>query len=148
MILMGKLALGFAGAAVAGVGLLCSEGLVDVNVVERQPEQHHIHIVAPALLVPATLHFVPKQKLAQGSREMQECMPMIRVALHELRKAEDMTFVEVKQEGEHVLVKKVGGSIVVDVDDADNTVHVSTPIRTIESSIEEIAAASPAAQPQ
>lgn len=148
MILVGKIALGMVGAAVAGVGLLCSEGLVEVNVVERQPEKHHIYIVAPALLVPAALHLVPKEKLSQGSCEIKEYLPTIRAALHELRKAENMTFVEVKQEGEHVLVKKEGGSIVVDVDDPDNIVHVSTPIHAIESSVEEIAAASPAGQPQ
>jgi hypothetical protein len=121
---------------------------VDVNVVERQPEKHHIHIVAPALLMPAALHFVPKDKLAPNCREVREFLPTIRVALHELRKSEDMTFAEVKQEGQHVLVKKEGSSIVVDVEDAENTVHVSTPIRALESSIEEIAAASPAAEPQ
>jgi prephenate dehydrogenase len=42
-----------------------------------------------------------------------------------------------------VLVTKDGGSVVVDVTDRDETVHVSTPIRAIESTIEQVAAASP-----
>jgi prephenate dehydrogenase len=43
-----------------------------------------------------------------------------------------------------VRVTKIGGSIVVDVNDENETVHVSTPIRAMESAIEELAAAGPA----
>jgi hypothetical protein len=146
MLLAGKIALSLVGTAVTGVGIICSEGFVDVNVNMRGADPHHIHIAAPALLVPTALHFVPKRDLAQASHELQEWMPTVRVALEELRRIDDMAFVEVKQEGQHVLVKKEGGSIVVDVEDGEDTVHVSTPISTIESSVEQIAAASSADQ--
>lgn len=56
MILLGKLVLGAAAVAAAGVGLLCSEGLIEVNVVEKQPEVHHVYVLAPAALVPMTVH--------------------------------------------------------------------------------------------
>jgi hypothetical protein len=49
----------------------------------------------------------------------------------------------VKEPGQHVRVTKEGGSIVVDVEDHDDTVHVSTPIRAISSTIEQLAAADP-----
>ena len=52
MILLGKVALGIAGTALAGVGLICSEGMIEVNVVEKQPEAHHVYVLAPAMLVP------------------------------------------------------------------------------------------------
>jgi hypothetical protein len=144
MMLMGKIVLGFAGAAVAGVGVLCSEGMVEVNVVERQPQQHHVFVIAPALLVPIALHFVPKEKLGEASRELRPWLPTVRAAMHELRRTDDVTLVEVKESDQHVVVKKEGGSIVVDVEDGNDTVHVSTPIRAIESSFEEIAAGAPA----
>jgi hypothetical protein len=42
---------------------------------------------------------------------------------------------------DHVRVKKDGGALVVDVNDPDNVVHVSVPLRAAQSSIHEIAEA-------
>lgn len=147
MILIGKIALGLVGTAVAGVGLLCSEGMVEVNVVEKHPETHHIFVVAPAMLAPIGMHFVPKRHLAEAAKQIGPYMPVIRAALEGLRDTEDVTLVEVREPGEHVTVVKNGGSIIVDVMDKDETVHVSVPIRAVSSTIEELAAASPATQP-
>jgi len=69
-------------------------------------------------------------------------VPTIRAALDGLRDSDDVVFVEVTEPGEHVEVAKSGGSIVVDVDDAGETVHVSTPIRAISSTVDQLAAAS------
>jgi hypothetical protein len=143
MILLGKVALGMAGTALAGVGLICSEGMIEVNVVEKQPEAHHVYVLAPAMLVPIAMHFVPSWKLGQAATELRPWMPTIRAALDQLRAGEDMTLVDVREPGQHVLVTKDGGSMVVDVTDKDETVHVSAPIRAIESTIEQVAAASP-----
>lgn len=147
MVLLGKVALGMTGALVAGVGLLFSEGVVEVKVIEKQPEVHHIYVVAPALLAPIGMHFVPKRHLQEAARQLRPHLPEIRAALEGLRDSEDMTFVDVKEPDEHVKVEKSGGSIVVDVLDKDETVYVSVPIRAISSTVEELAAASPATQP-
>lgn len=143
MILLGKVALGIAGTALAGVGLVCSEGMIEVNVVEKQPEAHHVYGLAPAMLVPIGTHFIPKHKLGQAAAEIQPWLPTIRAALEQLRAGEDITLVDMREPGQHVRVTKDGGSVVVDVTDEDETVHVSTPIRAIESTIEQVAAASP-----
>jgi hypothetical protein len=143
MILLGKVALGIAGTALAGVGLICSEGMIEVNVVEKQPEAHHVYVLAPAMLMPIGTHFVPSRKLGRAAMELRPWMPTIRAALDQLRAGEDMTLVDVRETGQHVLVTKDGGSVVVDVTDEDETVHVSAPIRAIESTIEQVAAASP-----
>ncbi len=143
MILFGKIALGMVGTAVAGVGLLCSEGMVQVKVVERQPEVHHLYVVAPAMLAPIAMHFAPRRDVSQAAAEIQPWMPTIRAVLEQLRDTDDVTLVDVKEPGEHVRVSKQGGSIVVDVEDRDDTVHVSTPIRAISSTVEQLAAAGP-----
>ena len=143
MILLGKVALGIAGTALAGVGLVCSEGMIEVNVVEKQPEAHHVYVLAPAMLVPIGTHFIPKHKLGQAAAEIQPWLPTIRAALEQLRAGEDITLVDMREPGQHVRVTKDGGSVVADVTDEDETVHVSTPIRAIESTIEQVAAASP-----
>jgi hypothetical protein len=147
VLIFGKFALGFTGAALIGTGVLCSEGLIRVEVVEKAPESHHIYVVAPALLVPVGVHFAPRENLAEASREIRPWLPTIRAALDTLRDSDDITLVEVRQPGERVHIAKIGGSIVVDVHDAENEVHVSAPIRAISSSIEELAAAAPSAQP-
>lgn len=144
MILLGKITLGIAGTALAGAGLLCSEGLIQVNVIEKRPQGHHIRVMVPALLLPIGTHFAPKENLAEASREIQPWLPTIRAVLAQLRGCEDLAFVEVKQPGQHVWVGKAGGSIVVDVTSEEESVHVSAPIRALESVVEELAAAAPA----
>jgi hypothetical protein len=143
MVLLGKVALGIAGTALAGIGLICSEGMIEVNVVEKQPEAHHVYVLAPAMLVPIAVHFVPSRKLGRAATEIQPWMPTIHAALEQLRASDDITLVEVREPGQHVLVTKDGGSVMVDVTDNDDTVHVSAPIRAIESTIEQVAAANP-----
>jgi hypothetical protein len=143
VILLGKIALGIVGTAVAGVGVLCSEGMIEVKVVERQPEVHHVYVIAPAMLVPIGMHFAPQRDLSRAAAQIRPWLPTIRAALDQLRESDDVTLVEVKEPGEHVRVAKEGGSIVVDVQDEDETVHVSTPIRAISSTIEQLAASGP-----
>lgn len=143
MVLLGKIVLGMAGTALAGVGLLCSEGMIQVKVIEKHAQGHHVNVIAPALLMPIAAHFVPPQDLGNATHDIQPYLPTIRAALDGLREADDVVFVEVKDQGEQVVVKKSGGAIVVDVDDPGETVHVSTPIRAIQSTVEQLAAATP-----
>jgi hypothetical protein len=49
--------------------------------------------------------------------------------------------VEVIDPGEHVVVAKVGDSVVVDVHDRDESVHVAVPLRAARASLHEIAGA-------
>jgi hypothetical protein len=142
MRLLGKIVLGMAGVGVAGAGVLCSEGLVHVKVIEKRPQGLHINVIAPAMLAPIAVHLAPRRDLAQAARQIQPYMPTIRAAVEGLRDSEDVVFVEVKEPGEHVEVAKSGGSIVVDVDDDGETVHVSTPIRAVSSAAEQLAAVS------
>ena len=139
MILLAKIALGMAGVGLASAGVLCSEGVVYVKVIEKQPQGLHIHVIAPAMLAPIAVHLAPQRALAKAAREIQPYMPAIRAALDGLRDSDDVVFVEVKRPGEHVEVAKSGGSIVVDVDDAGETVHVSAPIRAISSTVDQLA---------
>jgi hypothetical protein len=143
MILLGKIALGIAGTAVAGAGLLCSEGLVHVNVLQKGAERHHVHVIAPAMLVPIGIHFVPRAHLAEAAEEIHPWLPVIRETLKQLQQIEDLPFVEVSEPGQHVRISKSGGSIVVDVESEEESVHISTPIRAMSNAVEELAAAVP-----
>ncbi|HXA76789.1 MAG TPA: hypothetical protein VNV41_06610 [Candidatus Acidoferrales bacterium] len=142
MILLAKIALGMAGLGLASAGVLCSEGFVYVKVIEKQPQGLHIQVIAPAMLAPIAVHLAPQRALWKAAREIQPYMPAIDAALDSLRDSDDVVFVKVKEPGEHVLVAKSGASIVVDVDDAGETVHVSAPIHAISSTVDQLAAAS------
>ena len=142
MVVLGKIVLGMAGAALIGAGVLCSEGLVYVKVIEREPPGLHINVVAPAMLAPIAVHFAPQRDLARAARGIQPYMPAIRAALDGLRDTDDVVFVEVKERDERVRVSKSGDAMVVDVDDAAETVHVSAPVRAISNTVEQLAAAS------
>lgn len=139
MILLGKIVLGMAGVGLAGAGVLCSEGFVQVKVVEKAAGGAHVRVIAPAMLAPIALRLAPRNNIAQATREIQPYMPVIRAALGALRESDDVVLVEVNGPGEHVQVSKSGGSIVVDVNDADESVYVSTPIRAISRTVEELA---------
>jgi hypothetical protein len=143
MILIAKVAIACAGTLVAGTALICSEGFLRVNVTERSPESHHVDVIAPAMLVPIAVdiatHFAEKRKMEEAADQLEPWMPTIRATLSGLSRLDDMTLVEVNEPGQHVRVSKFGGSIIVDVDNKDDVVHVSAPIRAISSTIREVA---------
>lgn len=140
MILLGKIALGITGTMLAGLGVVCNEGMVEVNVVESQPEVHHVYVLAPAMLMPIAAHFVPRRQMDDAAHQLRPYMPTIRAALSQLRECDDFVLVDIKDHDQHVEIQKLDGSFVVDVKDQDETVHVSTPIRAISSTLEQLAA--------
>src|ERR1700733_13322044 len=138
MILLAKVGLIAVGTAVAGGALISSEGFVHVKVHEKFPGGHKISIVVPATLATTSMHFVPKRHLREACDKMKEWGPTVTAAIDQLEKMDDFTLVEVTGKDQHVKVSKEHGSIVVDVNDPENTVYVSTPLRAIESTLKEI----------
>lgn len=143
MILFAKLGVGVIGAALVGGAALSSEGFIHVKVHERQPGGTNINLIVPAALVPATLKFIPNHHLADASENVRPYLPIIDAAVPALNDCPDGVLVEVVDPGEHVLITKSGGSIIVDVNDSGETVHVSVPLRAAQSAIHEIAEANP-----
>lgn len=141
--ILSKFAAGALGTVLAAGALISTEGFVRVRVHSKREKGSNIFVIAPGVLAPVGLKCVPKGDLSQAARELQPWMPTIRAALESLRKQPDMTLVEVTDARQHVRVAKDGGSIVVDVDDPEETVHVSAPLLAIRSSIEQISAAVP-----
>jgi hypothetical protein len=141
MIVLAKIALGLVSVGVAGAGLLCSEGMVNVKVAEKQPNGTHFHVIAPALLAPIAVRVAPRQALAEAAQQIQPHLPEIQAALDGLGETGDVVLVEVRGPDEYVEVQKAGRSILVDVDAEGETVHVSAPIRAIASTVNQLAAA-------
>jgi hypothetical protein len=141
MIFFAKLGIGVMGTALIAGAALSSEGFIHVKVHEKRPDGTNLNLVFPAALVPATLKFVPGNHLADASENLRPYLPIIDAAIPALEDCPDGVLVEVLDNSDHVLITKSGGSIVVDVNDADDTVHVSVPLRAAQSSVHQIAEA-------
>lgn len=132
MILAAKLALG-AVSTVALTGVwVARDGMVRVSVDQDCPGRtpQHIHLLVPASMIPAALHFVPRNHLREPLRHAREWMPAARVLCEELAKLPDTELVEVRNDRERVHVSVRDGKLYVDVDQPDQQVHVSFPLRT------------------
>ncbi|MBV9340150.1 MAG: hypothetical protein JO159_04580 [Acidobacteria bacterium] len=141
MIFLAKLGIGMLGATLVSGAAVSSEGFIHVKVEEKQAEGTHINLIVPAALVPVTLRFVPPKYLVEASENLRPYMPIIDTAIPAVEDSPDGVLVEVADGSDQVRITKRGGSIVVDVNDTDATVHVSVPLRAAQSSIHEIAAA-------
>jgi hypothetical protein len=131
----------FAGVVYAGVETY-QDGVVEVSVHEKRDGGQNIHVMVPGVLVPAALHFVPKEEMKEelrgNAREVAEWLPVARIAARELERIPDGPLVEVDDHHDHVRIFKRGGALVVDVDDNQDTVHVSVPIALVRSVAENI----------
>ena len=133
----GVLVLG--GVVVAGAAVY-QAGAVRVSVDEKSPDGHHIHLIAPAAAVPIGRRFVPDHALRHAASEVRPWLPAIEIAVTELEKYRDFTLVEVDDAQDHVKIRKLGQTMVIDVDSADATVHVSFPLRSVMSALHRIEA--------
>jgi hypothetical protein len=142
MILLAKLGVGVLGTAMVAGAAISSEGFIHVKVHEKQLNGTNVNLFVPAALATTALHFVPNRDLkAHDSAKLRSCLPIIDAAIPALYASPDGVLVEVKDAHDHVLVRKIGGSIVVDVNDSEDVVHVSVPLRAAQNAIHQIAEA-------
>jgi hypothetical protein len=131
------------GGMVAAGAAVYQAGAVRVSVDEKTPDGHHIHLIAPAAAIPIGMRFVPDHALKQASSKVRPWLPAIEVAVTELEKYRDFTLVEVEDARDHVKIRKLGQTMVIDVDSTDATVHVSFPLRSVMSALRRIEALPP-----
>ena len=140
MVLLAKIGLGFTGAVVLAAGYTLHEGMVRVSVDEHRPNGDHIHLMVPAALIPPALLLAPRHSLEDAAREAGPWMPTVREIARELRRYPDAALVEVRDENEHVVIRTKNGSLLIDVDSPDETVHVTCPLSTLEEISDQIEA--------
>jgi hypothetical protein len=140
MMILAKLALGTASTLMIAGMYTFREGTVRVDVDERREGGAHVHVWAPAAVVPMALHFVPDDKIREVTDHANEWAPLVRIAAKELRKYPNTTFVEVEDGDDHVKVSTVGAKIQIDVTNPQENVHVTVPLAMVEDVIAQIAA--------
>lgn len=141
MLLLAKIGVGLVGTMLVGGAIASSEGFIHVRVHEKEPNGTHISLIVPAVIAPLAVKFVPRRHLRDASANLQQYLPVIDAAISGLAECPDGPLVEVVDSDSHVTVVKSGGSIVVDADDSDDTVHVAIPLRAAKNTIDEIAEA-------
>jgi len=144
MMILAKLALGTASTLMIAGMYTFREGTIRVDVDEHREGGAHVHVWAPAAVVPMALHFVPDGKIRDVTNHANEWAPLVRIAAKELRKYPNTTFVEVEDGDDHVKVSTVGAKIQVDVTNPQENVHVTVPLAMVEDVIAQIAARQPA----
>ena len=128
------------GATVVTGGVMTYQaGSIRVSVDGKKQGGEHVHIIVPAILVPAAMGMVPSKELGKHAKEIRPWLPAIRAACQGLEKAPDAVLVEVIDPNEHVTITKRGGAIHIDVVDENENVHVTVPLGTIHSVAEKLA---------
>src|SRR5713226_2232340 len=136
--LLSKIALATAGTMVLGTAVLYSEGAITICVKERAPKEHHIHLPFPALALHLGLKFADHRDWRRPSADVQQWLPVAKIAAKELDRCPDGVLVEVEKPGEKVTIAKSGNYLLIDVESSREEVHISFPLKTVAAFLEEI----------
>jgi invasion protein IalB len=113
-------------------------GTVWVSVQEKSPGGHHIVVAIPAVLVPLGLDLAPQEKLREVSNQARPWLPAMHSASVVLERCPDARLVEVRSHSEVVEVLKRSDTLIIDVDSPQEHVHVSFPIRMVQSVVQRL----------
>jgi hypothetical protein len=138
--MIGKILLGMT----LTTAVVLKDGMIEVNVQEKHADGSHIHFYVPATVATWGVHLAPQERLREQLRHSREHLALAQVALRELERVPDAVLVEVESSREHVRVEIRHGSILVNVDDEGETVHVAVPVRAARKVIEDLEAEAPA----
>jgi len=106
-------------------------GAIRVSVQGKQPGGENVHLIVPAAVVPLALPFVPDKDLQEAAEQVRPWLPAIEAATEELARCPDGPLVQVTSPHEKVSIVKRGDSLVIDVDDANEKVHLSVPVKLV-----------------
>ena len=116
---------------VAAAAVAFSAGTVRVRVVEKKPKGARIYLLLPAAVVPVGLRLLPERERQKMAAELGPLLPALQSASRELARCGDFTLAEVRDHGDHVSVRVSGGSLFLDVDSDEATVHLSVPLKLV-----------------
>jgi hypothetical protein len=110
-------------------------GTIEVYVNEAGPCGDRISLRIPGALAQTALAFVPQSAFGCDLDEEELAwFEVVAAAASYLDRMPDATLVEVDGgHGEHVVIRKEGANIIVDVRDGGDNVHVSVPLPTVKA---------------
>jgi hypothetical protein len=130
---------GTLGLLLIGGVVVYNDGAVKVDVREKTGEKGHVHVIVPGIILPVAARFVPRNKLKDQREQLEQYLPTIEAAAEGLARCPDGPLVQVDNRHEHVLIQKRSGSLSVDVDSDEETVHVSIPLAAVAGAAKQLA---------
>jgi hypothetical protein len=137
-IVLGSAVLVLVGTAVVAGAVAFSAGSVRVRVVEKKPGGDNLNLILPALAIPVGMKLMPEEARQQAVAQAAPWAPALKAVGEELSRTPDFVLVEVNNPQEQVLIRKQGRSLVIDIDNEDETVHLSFPVKLLVSVASEL----------
>jgi hypothetical protein len=119
--------------------VIYNEGAVRVEVRDKTGKNQQVHVIVPAIILPVAARMVPRNALRDKRDEIELWLPTIEAAAEGLARCPDGLLVEVDNRHEHVRIQKRSGSLFVDVDSDEETIHVSFPLAAVAGAAKQLA---------
>jgi hypothetical protein len=141
--LLANLALGVVGTVVLAGAYTFHDGVMRVD--EEHQGGGHVHVWVPAAIVPMAMHVIPRYHLEHAAEQARPWLPTLRALTKELEKYPNAEFVDVRDgnENDHVHIRTSNGKLLIDVDEADEHVHVACPLAMMRDVANELEANTP-----
>ena len=144
MLLAAKIALGCGAGLVLMTAYTFRQGVIRVDADENRPNGSHLHFWVPAAGVSMAMHMVPGRHFRHIDEQARRFLPVLHVIAKELDKYPEAEFMDIQDGAQHAHVRTHNGSLVVDVDEPDEHVHVACPLVTIDDVAAQLASYAPA----
>jgi hypothetical protein len=121
-------------ATICAVGIVAwvdHAGMVVVRVHETCSGGSDVSIRVPAALVRAVIALSPRVCVGCATERVRDWRPLIQTVCRELKECGDFTLVESTDADESVHIAKEGTTLVVEVADDNEQVHISLPFQIV-----------------
>jgi hypothetical protein len=127
--------------ALVAMVLTAWDGIITVREREKTPGGHHVYVAVPGIMVPVVLHLIPARYFrGTDNTQLRPWLPVAECVANSLSEVSDTVLVDVASPDSHVIIRKLGRSVVTDVNGEDADVHVSVPLRAIRATARALAA--------
>ena len=115
-------------------------GNIRVQVTSQGEGGDNINLLVPATLAEAVVALAPVEMFRDEIPldELEPYLPAIRELGREIRELPDADYVQVDSRYETVRIEKRDGRFIIDVQDRDQTVHISVPATTVNRVVKKI----------
>jgi hypothetical protein len=90
------------------------------------------------------MHFVPRGQMLRAGEQSAKFMPVLHAIAKELQKYPEAELAEIRDGDQHAHIRTHNGSLLIDVDEPGQHVHVACPLATIDDVARELASLAPA----
>jgi len=108
------------------------EGTLEVDIRGGGPHGERFSVQIPGLFVRGALTLLPSRAFTCNlDPDAEPWLEFAHRLAVELDRIPDVTLVEVEGRHERVFIRKEGADLIVDVEDRDESVHISIPLSTV-----------------